>query len=118
MEKHEIEFAPTVLVFYPYKQEVDKYVNPSPDSLKDSISKQNEYYKIIMLSKIERVFQEIIVKVSSAPMVVFIKGTPTEPKCKFIRRLLAHLSKYEVSFKSYNILEDERIRQWLIVYSN
>lgn len=118
VEKYEVDTAPTVLVFHPHKTDVDKIVNPSPESLNESIEKHNEYYKTTLPSEKERVFQEIDVILSSAPMVAFIKGTPTEPKCKFTRRLLGHFSKLELTFKSFNILEDERIRQWLKVYSN
>lgn len=118
MEKYEVEIAPTVLIFHPLKQDVDKYINPSPDTLNKEIAKHNEYYKSIMNAEKERVFQDIDVIISSYPLVVFIKGTPAEPKWKFTRRLLAHLNNFELTFKSFNILEDERIRQWLKIYSN
>lgn len=48
-------------------------------------------------------------------MVLFIKGTRAEPKCKFTRRLMGLLEGY--SFKTFNILENERIRQWTKFYS-
>jgi len=48
-------------------------------------------------------------------MVCFIKGTQAEPKCKFTRRLLGNLEGY--TFKTFNILENERIRQWTKFYS-
>lgn len=118
VEKYEVDTVPTVLVFHPHKQDVDKIINPSPDKLNAEIEKQNEYYKSVLSTEKERVFQEIDMILASAPMIAFIKGTPTEPKCKFTRRLLAHFNKYELTFKSYNILEDERIRQWLKIYSN
>ena len=118
MEKYEVEIAPTVLIFHPLKQDVDKYVNPSPDVLNKEIAKHDEYYKTIMNAEKERAFQDIEVIISSYPLVVFIKGTPEEPRWKFTRRLLAHLNKFELKFKSFNILEDERIRQWLKIYSN
>jgi glutaredoxin-related protein len=118
-EKYEVETVPTMLLFHPHKTEVDKLVNPSPGSLDQEIEKQNEYYKIGLAAEKERVFKEIEVILGSAPLVAFIKGTPTEPKCKFTKRLLAHFSKLEIAvFKSFNILEDPRIRQWLKVYSN
>jgi Grx4 family monothiol glutaredoxin len=117
-EKHGVETAPTVLIFHPHKTDVEKLVNPSPETLNEEIEKQNEYYRSVLNSERERVFKEIKLILASAPLVVFIKGTPTEPKCKFTRRLLAHFTNLELTFKSFNILEDERIRQWLKVYSN
>lgn len=118
-DKYEVDTAPTVLIFHPQKSEIDRLVNPSPEQLNEAVDKENDYYKnVIEIDEKERVFQNIEVIIGSAPIVAFIKGTPTEPKCKFTRRLLAHTNKYEVVFKSFNILEDQSIRQWLKVYSN
>mmetsp|Transcript_18228 Transcript_18228/g.20401 ORF Transcript_18228/g.20401 Transcript_18228/m.20401 type:complete len:444 (+) Transcript_18228:1-1332(+) len=117
VDKHEIDTVPTVLVFHNHKTDVDKYVNPSPEALNVEIEKLNDYYKTALEGEKERVFKEIDIILSSAPMVCFIKGSPTEPKCKFTRRLLAHTNKFEITFKHFNILEDQRIRQWLKVYS-
>ena len=50
---------------------------------------------------------------------MFIKGTLDTPKCKFTRRLVESLKPFEYrNIKTFNILEDERIRQWLKFYSN
>jgi Grx4 family monothiol glutaredoxin len=50
---------------------------------------------------------------------MFIKGTLDTPKCKFTRRLVENLKPFEYrNLKTFNILEDERIRQWLKSYSN
>ena len=49
---------------------------------------------------------------------MFIKGTLDAPKCKFTRRLVESIKKYEYrNLVTLNILENERIRQWLKVYS-
>ena len=69
VDKHEIDTVPTVLVFHSHKTDVDKYVNPSPDTLNEEITKQNDYYKTVLESEKERVFQEIGVILGSAPMV-------------------------------------------------
>jgi len=50
---------------------------------------------------------------------MFIKGTLDTPKCKFTRRLVESLKPFEYrNIKTFNILEDERIRQWLKFYTN
>jgi Grx4 family monothiol glutaredoxin len=48
---------------------------------------------------------------------IFIKGTPEQPKCKFTRKLLELFAPHGYRFKSFDILKDERIRQWLKFYS-
>ena len=50
---------------------------------------------------------------------MFIKGTLDTPKCKFTRKLVDSMKPYGYrNIKTLNILEDERIRQWLKFYSN
>ena len=50
---------------------------------------------------------------------MFIKGTFSEPKCKFTRKLVETLKPFNYrGIKTLNILEDERIRQWLKFYSS
>lgn len=55
--------------------------------------------------------------VKNSPFFGFIKGSPTEPKCKFTRRLVEQINNKGYRFKSFDILKDERIRQWLKFYS-
>ena len=50
---------------------------------------------------------------------MFIKGTLDAPKCKFTRKLVDSLAPYSYrNIKTFSILDDERIRQWLKFYSN
>jgi len=50
---------------------------------------------------------------------LFIKGTLNEPKCKFTRKLVETLKPFNYrNIKTLNILENEKIRQWLKFYSN
>lgn len=51
-------------------------------------------------------------------MFMFIKGSLGEPKCKFTRRLVENLKPLNYrNIKTLNILENERIRQWLKFYT-
>eukprot|EP00924_Labyrinthula_sp_SR-Ha-C_P009238 augustus_masked-scaffold_2-processed-gene-17.50-mRNA-1 protein AED:0.01 eAED:0.01 QI:0/-1/0/1/-1/1/1/0/468 len=56
--------------------------------------------------------------INQAKVMVFMKGTPSEPKCKFSRELMEILSGENISFGSFNILEDQSVREKLKVYSN
>lgn len=49
--------------------------------------------------------------VRQSRMTAFIKGTKTEPRCKFTRRLLEVLHDYE--FETFDILGDESVREWM-----
>jgi len=45
--------------------------------------------------------------------MLFMKGTPTEPKCKFSRQIIELLTKESVSYGTFNILTSEAVRQGL-----
>lgn len=55
-------------------------------------------------------------------MFVFMKGEQHAPKCKFSKKLMASFkdSSNGIGYKfgSFDILSDERIRQWLKFYSD
>mmetsp|Transcript_27404 Transcript_27404/g.49330 ORF Transcript_27404/g.49330 Transcript_27404/m.49330 type:complete len:219 (-) Transcript_27404:34-690(-) len=54
--------------------------------------------------------------IRQSKMTAFIKGTKTEPRCKFTRRLLELLRDYD--FTTFDILNDEIVREWLKRISN
>ncbi|KAI9318136.1 thioredoxin-like protein [Dichotomocladium elegans] len=56
--------------------------------------------------------------INSAPIMVFIKGTPQQPRCGFTRQLIDILAEQNVKYSSFNILMDEEVRQGLKAYSN
>lgn len=53
-----------------------------------------------------------------SPVMIFIKGTPSEPRCGFTRQLLDLLNEHKVQFGYFDIFTDEEVRQGLKVYSN
>ncbi|KAI9309636.1 thioredoxin-like protein [Cunninghamella echinulata] len=56
--------------------------------------------------------------VNSAPVMIFIKGTPQQPRCGFSRTLVDLLANEKVKYSSFNILADEDVRQGLKAYSD
>mmetsp|Transcript_1966 Transcript_1966/g.4746 ORF Transcript_1966/g.4746 Transcript_1966/m.4746 type:complete len:363 (-) Transcript_1966:28-1116(-) len=56
--------------------------------------------------------------INSSPIVIFQKGTPTEPKCGFSRQAIEMLNDANVSFGYFNILEDDDVRQGLKAFSD
>ncbi|KAG1471699.1 hypothetical protein G6F56_001971 [Rhizopus delemar] len=49
--------------------------------------------------------------VNSAPVMIFIKGTPQQPRCGFSRQLVDLLAEQKAKYSSFNILADEDVRQ-------
>lgn len=56
--------------------------------------------------------------INSAPILVFMKGSPSEPKCGFSKQLMGILEETKVTFKTFDILQDEEVRQGLKKFSN
>jgi Grx4 family monothiol glutaredoxin len=57
--------------------------------------------------------------VNKAPVMLFMKGTPDEPKCGFSKKMVALLRKYhDTSFGSFDILSDLEVREGLKKFSN
>ena len=51
-------------------------------------------------------------------VVLYMKGTPVFPMCGFSAQVVQILSHVGVPFQSYNILEDQDLRQGLKEFSN
>mmetsp|Transcript_16805 Transcript_16805/g.22579 ORF Transcript_16805/g.22579 Transcript_16805/m.22579 type:complete len:454 (-) Transcript_16805:198-1559(-) len=56
--------------------------------------------------------------ISAAPTMLFMKGSPSEPRCGFSRTFVELLSSNGIEFGSFDILQDDDVRQGLKVFSN
>lgn len=56
--------------------------------------------------------------IRSSPVMLFMKGTPTAPKCGFSRQAVALLQDNDIPFGSFDILSDDAVRQGLKKHSN
>lgn len=56
--------------------------------------------------------------ISENEVVVFMKGDKYLPRCGFSAKVVEILKKLDVDFVSFDILEDEDLRQGLKVYSD
>lgn len=61
----------------------------------------------------EELFKKLGDLVKAAPVMLFMKGTPSEPKCGFSRQLVAILRENAVKYGFFNILADDEVRQGL-----
>jgi monothiol glutaredoxin len=57
-------------------------------------------------------------ELASAPVVLFMKGTPDFPQCGFSAQASGALRKLGVDFRAVNIFEDPELREALKRYSN
>lgn len=56
--------------------------------------------------------------IASKPVMLFMKGSPDEPKCGFSRKVVDILKDLGVEIGSFDILADEEVRQGLKSFSN
>jgi len=56
--------------------------------------------------------------INSHPIMLFMKGSPAEPRCGFSNRIVDLLQKEEVEFATFDILTDEDVRQNLKTLSD
>ncbi|PKX99323.1 PICOT family protein [Aspergillus novofumigatus IBT 16806] len=61
----------------------------------------------------EALFARLAELVKAAPVMLFMKGTPSAPQCGFSRQLVAILREKSVKYGFFNILADEDVRQGL-----
>lgn len=66
-------------------------------------------------SALQKQIQQLI---DSSPIMLFMKGSPEEPRCGFSRKVVDILKEENVKFGSFDILSDNEIREGLKKFSN
>ena len=64
------------------------------------------------------VYDRIKQQIGGDDVVLYMKGTPVFPMCGFSAAVVQVLSREGVRFQSYNILEDQELRQGLKEFSD
>lgn len=72
------------------------------------------FYGVIFMSVTVRIEQLL----QSAPVLLFMKGSPDFPQCGFSGQAVQVLDACNAQFAHFNIFEDEEIREALKTYSN
>lgn len=66
----------------------------------------------------EELNQRLAELVKAAPVMLFMKGTPSSPQCGFSRQLVGVLREKGVRYGFFNILADDDVRQGLKIWSD
>ena len=66
----------------------------------------------------EQIKQRIEGDIKSNKVMLYMKGTPEEPQCGFSAQVISVLKTYNVPFETFNILDDDDIRQGIKEYSD
>ncbi len=65
----------------------------------------------------EEIKQKIEKDIKGNKVMLYMKGTPEAPMCGFSAQVVNILNSYKIPFKSFNILEDEEVRQGIKEYA-
>ena len=66
----------------------------------------------------DKIRQQIENQIKNNKVFLYMKGTPEAPMCGFSARTVQILQKHKVPFKSFNIFDDEEIRQGIKEYAD
>ncbi|CAG0915425.1 unnamed protein product [Notodromas monacha] len=70
-----------------------------------------------ILPKKQDLNQRLSALTKSHPVMIFMKGDPRTPRCGFSKTLMEIMAETGVAFKTFDILQDEDVRQGLKVFS-
>jgi len=56
--------------------------------------------------------------ITKSPVMLFMKGSPEEPRCGFSKRITELLQQHNIQFGHFDILEDQEVRQGLKEFSS
>lgn len=82
------------------------------------ISGRSDSWPCLSVETCMDIMERIKSTVESAPIVLFMKGTPEYPMCGFSSRTIKALNGVGASFVSVNVLEDPEVRANLPRFSN
>ena len=70
------------------------------------------------MSQANPVSARIQKEIESAPVVLYMKGTPVFPQCGFSAQVVQVLSLMGVKFQAFDVLADDQLRQGIKEFSS
>ncbi|KAI9207104.1 thioredoxin-like protein [Polychytrium aggregatum] len=121
-EKLEISSVPT-FIFISSGKELDRVEGANAPKLTSLVEKHSskaaslasESSSGVAKKDLNTRLKELI---NSNKVMLFMKGTPQQPRCGFSRTTIELLTQVGCPYGSFNILADEEVRQGLKAYSN
>ncbi|XP_017295579.1 glutaredoxin 3 [Kryptolebias marmoratus] len=117
-EKYEISSVPTFL-FFKAGEKVDRLDGAHAAELTKkvqrlAVSGSPEHGGAAGGADLNQRLKKLI---NAGPCMLFMKGSPQEPRCGFSRQIVALLKEHNIQFSSFDILSDEEVRQGLKTFS-
>ncbi|XP_012686522.1 glutaredoxin 3 [Clupea harengus] len=119
-EKYEISSVPTFL-FFKSGEMIDRLDGAHAPELSKKVQKlaTNTARPVGTGDSPKEDLNERLKKlINAAPCMLFMKGSPQEPRCGFSRQIIQIFKDQSVQYSTFDILSDEEVRQGLKTYSN
>lgn len=91
-----------------------------PSSVRDALNRHAGASVVILTTTkaplpkpSEKITARLAQLTKAAPIMLFMKGTPDSPLCRFSRRIVGILRDHNISFNYFNVLSDEDVRNHL-----
>lgn len=110
--KNKIEAVPTTL-FYSDGKEIERINGVDVFAI---TSKCKQLVKTF--ESVESLNDRLKALINSSSVMVFMKGDRNAPRCGFSKQLIAILNETKVPYGTFDILQDENVRQGLKTYSD
>lgn len=119
-EKYNVLSVPTIL-FFKNEKEIDRLAGANAPELTKKVQHHSNTFVPPLSSGDQSSDKEDINDrlkrlINSSPLMLFMKGTPEQPRCGFSKQVLQILSGYKLG--SFDILSDDEVRQGIKTYSN
>lgn len=114
--QHEIEAVPTVICFQD-KKAVHRIDGIDIADLTNAC-KALAGAPAATAEKAESIEDRLKALINKARVMVFMKGNREAPKCGFSRTLVQIMNDTKVDYETFDILQDEEVRQQLKIYSD
>ncbi|XP_068987521.1 glutaredoxin 3-like [Bombus flavifrons] len=88
-------------------EKIKRQLLTDKDSISFDICKPKE--------KLEERLKKLI---NQAPCMIFMKGSPTTPRCRFSRTIVSILDSCKTDYQTFNILQDNDVREGLKKFSD
>ncbi len=66
----------------------------------------------------DTIYEKINKMLDENEVVLFMKGDPDFPQCGFSANVVGILNYFNIKFKSFNVLQDDELRQGIKDFSN
>ena len=108
---------PSIILAHPHLTEPQMIIGISPVDLYSLVEKFYNFYLNDFEKEKEEMFKKIKEILDSFPIVVFIKGVPQDPFCKFSKKFIELINSCWILYKAIDIFQDEKLRCYLRLYS-